>query len=448
MSAIDQLRRTSLRVLLNNVDISEDVNKHLLSLTFTDVEDGSSDDLEIQLEDRDNSIIGKWLNTELDKRGKTTSKAGDSGGTCPYQEPSKTLKKGSSGEGVKWLQWHLNTVDGASLSVDGAFGNLTKNAVLTFQKKQKMTQSGTVNQDMRTKLKSMVKPASPSTAGKKASLTARITQENWDFNGRNVVLNCGTFELDSVTMKGPPQVVTMKGTACSYQSGIRNQKRTKVWQNTTLQAIHKSIAAACGYTALYLPSATVKYKRKNQRNQTYIAFLQELCRSAGLSMKVTDGTLVVFDQKTKEDAKSVRTIKRGDGTYSSYSFDTKLSNTAYSACHVKYKKTDGKEIEYTYVPPGGKLDKDNQLEVSNEKVETTAEAKTLAIAKLRAANKGETSGSFTMPGDATLCAGLTVQVSGFGAFNGKYMIEESKHTISKSGGYKTGIKLRKVITGY
>lgn len=448
MSAIDSLRRTSLKVLLNNVDISEDVNNHLLSLTFTDVEDGSSDDLEIQLEDRDNSIIGKWLNTELDKRGKTTSKAGNSGGKCPYKEPSKTLKKGSKGEGVKWLQWHLNTVNGAGLSINGNFEKKTKNAVLSFQKKQKMTKSGTVNKDMRKKLKSLVKTVSPSTAGKKASLTARITQKNWDSNGRNAVLNCGTFELDSVTMKGPPQIVTMKGTACSYQSGIRNQKRTKVWQNTTLQAIHKSIANACGFTALYLPNVTVKYTRKNQRNQTYISFLQELCKAAGLSMKTTDGTLVIFDQKTKEDAKSVRTIKRGDGTYTSYNFDTKLSNTAYSACHVKYKKTNGKEIEYTYVPPGGKKDKDNILEVSSEKVDTTAEAKTLAIAKLRAANKGETTGSFTMPGDASLCAGLTVQVKGFGAFDGKYIIEESRHTISKSQGYKTSVKIRKVITGY
>ena len=138
MSAIDNVRRTALKVLLNNVDISEDVNNHLLSLTYTDEEDGSSDDLEIQLEDRDNSIIGKWLNTELDKRGKVTSKAASGGGTCPYSEPGSTLKKGSSGNGVKWLQWHLNTVDGAGLAVDGDFGNYTKNAVLKFQKRQKM----------------------------------------------------------------------------------------------------------------------------------------------------------------------------------------------------------------------------------------------------------------------------------------------------------------------
>ena len=527
MSNIDQLRRTLLSVSLNNVDISEDINKHLISATFTDVEDGASDNLEIQLEDRDNAIVGQWLNNEINKRGKTDSGSGDgscpysepsnslkkgssgngvkwvqwylnkaigagldvdgsfgsltrsavlkfqkkyglsqdgivgpvtrgkmkslvkSGGdTCPYSEPSNTLKIGSSGIGVKWLQWHLNKTIGAGLDVDGSFGPLTKNAVLKFQKKYSMTQSGTVNSAMRDKLKGLVKPTQTSTAGKNATLSMKITQANWDSDGKDISLNCGTFELDDVTMSGPPQTVTLKGTSCSFNSGIRTKKYTKGWQNTTLEKIAKSIANACGYTLMYLPNKTVKYTRKDQSNQTYIVFLQTLCKTAGLSLKVTNGTLVIFDQSSKEAAQTVRNIKRGDGTYSKYNFRTSLSNTAYSACHVKYTTTSGKEIEYTYTPPGGTYDEDTVLEVSNEKVESTAEAKQIAIAKLRAANKGETSGSFTMTGDLTLCAGLTVQVSGFGAFNGKYIIEKATHTIRKSGGFTTAVNLRQVINGY
>lgn len=54
------------------------------------------------------------------------------GETNPYSEPTKTLKKGSKGDGVKWLQWHLNR-HGAGLDVDGDFGNLTDKAVRDFQ---------------------------------------------------------------------------------------------------------------------------------------------------------------------------------------------------------------------------------------------------------------------------------------------------------------------------
>ena len=88
------------------------------------------------------------------------------------------------------------------------------------------------------------------------------------------------------------------------------------------------------------------------------------------------------------------------------------------------------------------------MEVSNERVNSNDEAKTLAICKLREANKGEKTGSFTMPGDVTLVAGLTVEVAGFGGYDGKYIIEQGKHSIKKKGGYTLTINLREAITAY
>ena len=44
-------------------------------------------------------------------------------------------------------------------------------------------------------------------------------------------------------------------------------------------------------------------------------------------------------------------------------------------------------------------------------------------------------------------AGITVQVSGYGAFDGKYIIETATHSVSKSG-YKTDLTLRRVLEGY
>lgn len=50
----------------------------------------------------------------------------------PYAEPTNTLKKGSQGNGVKWLQWELNE-SGANLTIDGDFGNNTLTALKAFQ---------------------------------------------------------------------------------------------------------------------------------------------------------------------------------------------------------------------------------------------------------------------------------------------------------------------------
>ena len=51
----------------------------------------------------------------------------------PYKLNKRIIKMGDKGESVKWLQWELNR-HGASLDVDGIYGNLTKLSVLLFQK--------------------------------------------------------------------------------------------------------------------------------------------------------------------------------------------------------------------------------------------------------------------------------------------------------------------------
>lgn len=56
---------------------------------------------------------------------------------------SGNLKKGSTGEGVKWLQRELNN-RGYNLSVDGIFGSGTYNAVIDFQKKHGLSADGIV----------------------------------------------------------------------------------------------------------------------------------------------------------------------------------------------------------------------------------------------------------------------------------------------------------------
>lgn len=75
---------------------------------------------------------------------------------CPYAEPTKNLRYGAKGNGVKWVQWHLNQT-GEKLSVDGAFGVLTKAAVLRFQKKCKLVQDGIVGAKTKAALKKVVK---------------------------------------------------------------------------------------------------------------------------------------------------------------------------------------------------------------------------------------------------------------------------------------------------
>lgn len=72
---------------------------------------------------------------------------------CPYAEPTISIKNiGTSGNGVKWVQWHLNKC-GAKLTVDGKFGALTKAAVIAYQKAHGLATDGSVGAVTRKSLK-------------------------------------------------------------------------------------------------------------------------------------------------------------------------------------------------------------------------------------------------------------------------------------------------------
>lgn len=88
-----------------------------------------------------------------------------------------------------------------------------------------------------------------------------------------------------------------------------------------------------------------------------------------------------------------------------------------------------------------------QLEVYAP-VTSKAEAKELAAKKLRLYNKYERQMSFTYPGDPGKVAGLTFNADQFGPWDGKYIVKQSKHTVSGSGGYTTQVTGRHTLGGY
>ena len=69
----------------------------------------------------------------------------------PYQIPDKTLKNGSKGNSVRWLQYELN-LRGFGLIVDGVFGQKTEDAVRMYQNQRKLISDGIVGARTRAEL--------------------------------------------------------------------------------------------------------------------------------------------------------------------------------------------------------------------------------------------------------------------------------------------------------
>lgn len=279
-------------------------------------------------------------------------------------------------------------------------------------------------------------------------IRAEITRRNWTGKGEDETLDCGEFELDSVTVSGPPSAVSLDAASLPWAEPVRQTVQNREWEDYYLSGIAAEVAGKAGLGIQWLSDVDPHFDREEQFRQSDIVFLSELCHENGLSLKATDGKIVVFDQPTFEAASSVRTIRRGDRSYTSYSLDTGEAQTQYASCRVSYNHPEKGLIEATFQNPDEKGKKNEQRLEKTVRVESEGQAETIAKAFLRLANKFEMTASFTMPGDPSLCAGSTVELDGFGEWDGKYMIRQASHSVSGNGGYTTAIKLRMVLNGY
>ena len=61
MSGKNAARRTEAEVTFDGVDITKSIKPYLLSITYTDNEEGETDDLQIQIQDREGEWLQSWL---------------------------------------------------------------------------------------------------------------------------------------------------------------------------------------------------------------------------------------------------------------------------------------------------------------------------------------------------------------------------------------------------
>lgn len=94
--------------------------------------------------------------------------------TSPYSEPTITLRRGTYGTGVKWLQDMLNH-NGYTIAIDGEFGNNTYNAVINFQSCKGLEVDGLVGNATKSSLK---KYANTTINGKYQYTTTRVNFRN------------------------------------------------------------------------------------------------------------------------------------------------------------------------------------------------------------------------------------------------------------------------------
>lgn len=254
-------------------------------------------------------------------------------------------------------------------------------------------------------------------------------------------LYCGTFTVDEIESSWPPSIVQVKAISSPVATSLRRELKTAKFESTTLKNIAQDVADNAGLELFYDAPTNPQYKRKDQKAKSDLAFLQSLCKKEGLSLKITDTHVVIFDEAKYESQDAIGTIDFHKSLVSSWRFRNQAHET-YDSASVSYHDPESKGLKSFVFDGETPVGTGQTLEI-NERVESVGEAERLAKNRLREKNKKEKTGSISLAGNVNLVAGACVNLSGFGNFDGKYFVEEAKHTFSPA--YKTEIEIRKVL---
>ena len=285
--------------------------------------------------------------------------------------------------------------------------------------------------------------------GKGTGVTASLNCLNWFGPGKHAGLNCGAFKVDEVEFSGVPDKVSLKAVSASLNSGLRETARTKAWEGYNLRGVAEEVAERHGLTLLY-DAPEHGFARQDQREESDLAFLTRLAGARGVNLKVHDGKLALYGAREADSKPGVLTIPKTGGQFSpkSYSFREKSQGTAFTGCEVSYLDPATREVHsYAYDARGNRVEKAasdaQKVWAVNQRVESEADARELAQNALRNKNGGECTGSLEIMGHPGLVAGITVALTGFGAFSGSYFVEKAEHKIG--GGYTTSAELRRTL---
>ncbi|KAA0257217.1 hypothetical protein FHQ18_11675 [Deferribacter autotrophicus] len=255
------------------------------------------------------------------------------------------------------------------------------------------------------------------------------------------LLNCGIFIIDEISYGGFPDKIDLKGSSFPYESpNLHKTKKRRTFENTTLNSIVSGIAKENSLQPFVKIEPDVDIKRIDQFDETDATFLTRIAEDYGYFIKFAEEKLIFSKFKNLEDEPASFTIKK-DEIVSYMVKDT--IHTLYKEAIVEYFDHKEQKLKtYTFHDPNIKWGETLKI---NESVDNLVQAQEKAKAALRARNMLSAKVTLELMGDTRLVAGLTVNIEGFGNYDGKYIISSSTHTLDSSG-YITSVELKKCLS--
>ena len=256
------------------------------------------------------------------------------------------------------------------------------------------------------------------------------------------LLDCGEFQIDELELDGPPDVMRIRCLAAYITPAMRTANSV-AYENLGVMEIAAQIAAKYGLAlvaATSESSSDVVFERVTQRRQTDLEFLKRLAREHNFDFTVRAGQLIFYDRPALESVPAVLTIVRSDTVR--FSFRNR-SRRIYDGAQFSYFDPDTKELISQSVSANSPSPTGDTLKIV-ARCENAQQAMAKAEALLHLHNMVFVDAYLDGPGCTVLVAGNNVQLSGWGALDGTYLIETAQHRMARVAGYSTSIAARRI----
>lgn len=243
----------------------------------------------------------------------------------------------------------------------------------------------------------------------------------------------GLFHIDEVTFAGAPAIVTLRALSVPPKGKLRTV-RYLTYEAQSLSDLVGQVARRAGLSVSG-DIEPVSIERETQLNETDLAFLHRILRKFGHYFSVRGNAATVYKYSALWDGDPVATVRRTD--VESWTFTDSLAGT-YARARVSYDAPSTATFQREATDSADGIAPD-VLEVV-ERVEANSQAATVASAALRRANTAAVRAGLVLLGNPRLLAGTRITLADFGALDGKYFVEESRHDIRPSG-YRTHLQI-------
>lgn len=265
-------------------------------------------------------------------------------------------------------------------------------------------------------------------------ISASAMFRDWESEGDHWEIYCGLFEVDDITISGPPASCTVSAISIPRSEAFNEEECTKNWEEVTVEEIASEIAGRAGIS-LHYEAEEILVKSLEQDKQTDCKFLYSVCEKYGLAMKTFAEKIVIFDEAVYENMAPVLELTYPD--LARYSYKSKLEGT-YTGAKIAYSDPGTGEDHVVTIGDG------NRIKEINEEADSAADAQKKAIAALNNANKDDTRLSATVMANRKLIASRCIRISGCGTMDGVYYLDKVTTKIGGNGASQQSFEAHRV----